>query len=422
MKRIAAVVALVVSLVVGLVAVAPGAGPVGADSPTWDAVVPGEYLVSLTPDASPADVAAALGVAGVEPLAVGSDVHRVLLDPTADPEATLAVLRNTPGVELAQPNLPLSTTDSLGLRKRFFADLDRPVVVDGAGYTIDQPALGSAGLPVGTTVTTGTAGDGIVVAVLDTGVDLVHPELVTRLAHGGFDFVDADPVPADDANGVDDDRDGDVDEGVGHGTYVAGLIALVAPDATILPVRVLDSDGSGTTWTLMQGLAYAAASGARVINLSLGGAWAGDLADRQLERLEQAGIVVVAAGGNDAVDGSGAMVYPAAAEGVVGVTAIDGVSGAAASFANSGSWLDVAAPGVAITSTFPGGRYAIWGGTSASAPLVAGVLALAAAAMPGAQVDDIVDRVTSTSIPDGVSGLSAYGRIDAAAALDAARR
>lgn len=421
MKRIAPVVVLAASLAVSVVTVAtaPGAGPARADSPTWDAVVPGEYLVSLTSDASPADVAAALGVAGIEPLGAGSGVHRVLLDPLADPEATLAVLRNTPGVELAQPNLPLSTTDSLGLRKRFFADLDRPVVVDGAGYTIDQRALGSAGLPAAMTA---AGGDGIVVAVLDTGVDLTHPDLVTRLAPDGFDFVDADPVPADDANGRDDDGDGEVDEGVGHGTYVAGLVALVAPGSTILPVRVLGSDGSGTTWSMMQGLAYAAASGARVINLSLGGAWAGDLADRQLEQLEQAGIVVVAAGGNDGIDGSGAQVYPAAAEGVVGVTAIDGSSGAAASFANRGSWLDVAAPGVAITSTFPGGRYASWGGTSASTPVVAGVLALAAAAMPGAQVDDIVDRVTSTSIADGLSGLSAYGRIDAAAALDAARR
>lgn len=232
MKRIAPVVALAASLVVSLTVVAPVTRPVGADSPTWDVVVPGEYVVSLADGAVPADVAAELGVGGLEPLADGSDLFRVLLDPTADPEATLALLRNTPGVALAQPNLPMSTTDSLGLRKRFFADLDRPVVVDGTGYSIGQPALGSAGLPADGT------GDGVVVAVLDTGVDLAHPALTGRFAAGGHDFVDADAVPADEGNGVDDDGDGEIDEGVGHGTYVAGLVALVAPGVEILPVRV----------------------------------------------------------------------------------------------------------------------------------------------------------------------------------------
>ncbi len=384
-----------------------------ADAPDWPDIAPGEYVIELTPDADPQAVAAATGATiPLEPLGPGELVHRLVLEPTTDPQAVIDALLNTDGIALAQPNLVLGTTDALLLRKRFFTDLDvAQVTASDAGYRIRQRALANAGLPAGAPAT------GVRVAVLDTGVDLAHPRLSSRLLSNGYDFVDRDATPGEVANGVDENGNGAVDEAFGHGTYVAGLVALVAPGARILPVRVLDSDGSSTTWTVMQGLAFAAARGVTIVNLSLGGPTWGPVAERQLEHLANSGVIVVAAAGNDA---SPVEVYPAGSPHVVGVASIDGARGAAATFSNRGSWISVAAPGVAITSTYPGARYATWGGTSASAPIVSGVLAISTRLMPGAPISDVIDTVTSTARPESLDGLSANGRIDAAAAVVAA--
>lgn len=384
-----------------------------ADAPTWPAVVPGEFVIELEPGADPDAVAVATGATvPLEPLTPGDLVHRLVLDPTTDPQAVIDALLNTEGIALAQPNIVLGTTEALLLRKRFFTDLDvARITTSDTGYRIRQRALSNAGLPAGAPAT------GVRVAVLDTGVDLTHPRLSTRLMTNGYDFVDRDASPAEVADGVDDNGNGAIDEAFGHGTYVAGLIALVAPGARILPVRVLDSDGSGSTWTVMQGLAFAAARGATVVNLSLGGPVWGDVAERQLGHLADNGVIVVAAAGNDA---SPVEVYPAASPHVVGVGSIDGATGSAATFSNRGSWVSVASPGVGITSTYPGGRYAVWGGTSASTPVVSAVLAISARIMRGAPISDVIDTVTSTARPDGLDGSSAHGRIDAAAAVIAA--
>lgn len=399
----------------GLLAVVP-TGAVSADDDDWGPSLPGEFVVELVDDADPAQVAAAVGaVRGAEPLGDGSRLFRFVLRPTVGAAEGVELLENTEGVVAAQPNLLTSTADHLGLRKRFFADLGAPsVTTSPADYRIDQAGLANAGLPA-----PGATGRSVTVAVLDTGVDLTHPAFTGRLSPGGHDFVDRDPHPGEEANGVDDNGNGLVDEAFGHGTSVAGLVALVAPDARILPVRVLDTDGSTDVWRLMVGIAHAVANGADVVNLSLGGSDLGPLLAAQLEHLEAIGVAVVAAAGNSATDQPQA---PAALPGVVGVTAIDGRTGQAAQFANRGSWVDVAAAGVGLTSTYPGGRYASWSGTSLAAPLVAGTLALLEELTPGAEVDDLVDNLTSTAVPAGLDGLSAYGRVDAAAALAKARQ
>ena len=125
----------------------------------------------------------------------------------------------------------------------------------------------------------------------------------------------------------------------------------------------------------------------------------------------------MAAAGNDATS---AQQLPAAYDDVVGVGAIKGATGLKASFSNVGSWIDVAAPGVGVTSTYPGGRFARWGGTSASSPLVAGLFALIEEAMPGAPVEDLIDQVTESSRTDGDEYATDYGRIDIAAATSRA--
>jgi subtilisin family serine protease len=267
-----------------------------------------------------------------------------------------------------------------------------------------------------------TRGTGVTLAVLDTGVDFLHPALAGRLVNG-YDFVDRDGDPSE---------VGDPDQNVayGHGTHVAGLIALAAPEARIMPVRVLDPDGGSNVWVIAEALAYAVnpdgdrdtADGADVINLSLSTPRRTDLLAEIVAAIEcdgggeclagQRGVVVVAAAGND---GSTTPEYPAA-EGVDGLLAV-GASTAAdalASFSNRGPWVHVAAPGENVLSSVPGGEYGVWSGTSTATPLAAGVAALVRAAYPGLDAPDVVAQMISSAANIGGP---VSGRIDSAAAL-----
>ena len=152
-------------------------------------------------------------------------------------------------------------------------------------------------------------GGGTLVAILDTGVQPDHPVLSNSLEVLGYDFVDNDPVPADEANGVDDDGDGRVDELYGHGTHIAGIVHLVAPEARLLPLRVLNSDGRGNNFRTASAIVYAAHRGADAINLSLGTPYQSALLRDAVNEAAGLGVVVVAAAGNLNTD---AHQYPAA--------------------------------------------------------------------------------------------------------------
>ncbi len=217
-------------------------------------------------------------------------------------------------------------------------------------------------------------GAGAVVAVLDTGAVLEHPELAARLAPGGYDYVDDDAIPQEVGDGLDQDGDALVDEGYGHGTFVAGVVALVAPGATILPQRVLDSDGRGNVFTVAEAVYDSIGHGADVINMSFGTAdkMESKIVSEALKAAAKAGVVVVAAAGND---GSKAKHYPAAVDKVISVGALGTDGAALATFSARGDWVDVAAPGVGIISALPCG-FGSWSGTSMAAPFVAGAAAL----------------------------------------------
>lgn len=294
-------------------------------------------------------------------------------------------------------------------------------------------------LRLGAAHATGYLGAGVRVAVLDTGVDTNHPTLAGRLLPG-FDFVDFDVDPSETGSRA--------DAGFGHGTHVAGLVALVAPDARIMPLRVLDATGAGNAWVLAEAMLRAVDpdgnpetnDGAQVINLSLGtpartrildtvaklvSCAAPDPAEPALDlsdpgynddrsRCERfGGAVIVAAAGNDA--SVSAREYPAAegAYGLLPVTATN-AERRLASFANFGSWIALAAPGDGITSSVPGGGFGTWSGTSMAAPLAAGVAALVRSAEPGLSADAVVRRLRRTAAPLCGTDLR---QVDAAQAL-----
>jgi subtilisin family serine protease len=298
----------------------------------------------------------------------------------------------------------------------------------------------------------------VIIAILDTGVDVTHPDL------SGNIWTNPNEIPGngidDDGNGCVDDvhgcnfaeqsavcaagasvPNGDVSDENGHGTFVAGIAAAegnngigvigMAPNARIMPVKVLDCQGSGTALAATPGLLYAAKSGAKVINLSFG-------ADQDSATLSAAigivhdtyGVTIVAAAGNS---GQGQVSFPARDSRVIAVSASDHQNpDSKASFSNWGPEVSVSVPGVDITSTVPstacggewaclnGQPYAMGTGTSFSAPLVAGAAALILSKGPPVSPDGVKNKLMSTAVdlPDGAyPHWDGAGRIQADLAL-----
>ncbi|UCD96921.1 MAG: peptidase S8, partial [Candidatus Bathyarchaeota archaeon] len=212
-----------------------------------------------------------------------------------------------------------------------------------------------------------TIGDpSVLVAVVDTGVDYRHMDLVGNYVPYGYDWVNNDPDPLDDH---------------GHGTHCAGIIAAVINNsigiAGTAQVRIMaekgfPASGSGSSSDLANCIIHAVDRGADIISMSWGGFEASQLLHDAITYAYNAGVLLVAAVGNDRWS---IKQYPAAYPEVIAVTATDQYD-APADFTNFGNWVELAAPGVAILSTFPGNRYAFLQGTSMAAPYVSGVGAL----------------------------------------------
>jgi thermitase len=230
-----------------------------------------------------------------------------------------------------------------------------------------------------------TKGAGTTVAILDTGAQLDHPALKTSFEGiPRYDFVSDDNNPSEPS--LARTKDQRAREVVGHGTHVAGIVHLVAPAAGLMPLRVLDREGYGSTFHIAEAVAYADSHGADVINLSLGSPSWSRLLWEQVNQATSAGTVVTAAAGNY---NSPEPQYPAASDAVPDTLQDDGLLAVTSvnaeprksDFANFGPWVDIAAPGEKILSTYPVSSYspsgyAYWTGTSMSAPFVAGEAAL----------------------------------------------
>jgi subtilisin family serine protease len=278
---------------------------------------------------------------------------------------------------------------------------------DAPARALDDPLLGRAWALRAASVAgphgawTRARGAGSLVAIVDTGVDLDHPDVAANLWRNPHE------VPRngrdDDGNGIVDDvhgadlvhGDGRPDDDEGHGTHVAALaaarggdgfgIAGVAPAARIMAVKVLDGARHGEPATIAAGVRYALAHGARIINLSVNGDEPSPDLEAALAAAARAGAVVVASAGNEGRSLDGAPSYPAssASPAVLAVGAVDRRD-RVARFSNTGRAVDVLAPGVSVLSAAPGGGFAWRSGTSMSAAGVTGALALLASARPGA--------------------------------------
>lgn len=258
-----------------------------------------------------------------------------------------------------------------------------------------------------------------VVAVLDTGIQLDHPGFVGKLTDARYDFVDDDEDPTDLQNNLDDDGDGLIDEAFGHGSHVAGVVRLTAPEAQIMPIRVLNADGRGNLFAIAEAILYAIEHGADVINLSLGTSQKSFLMEELTEDwVKRENVVIVAAAGNA---NSSAEQFPAAEAEVIAVTSI-GPDEVKSPFSNYGEWIDAAAPGQGIYSTFPTDGYATWSGTSMAVPFLAGQAALIRSAVPSMSAERIGQHIFDTAQPidnanPGYENLLGHGRMDLAASL-----
>jgi subtilisin family serine protease len=212
------------------------------------------------------------------------------------------------------------------------------------------------------TLANGARGAGILVAVIDSGVDGTHPELVGRVDQG-YDFAADRPLVVDDN---------------GHGTHVAGTIAGktvgVAPDARILPVKFLNAEGYGYVADAIRGIDFARAKGAQVMNHSWGGSLYSQALNDSVQAARADGIIFIAAAGNSSMNNDNNPQFPANIPGVIAIAATDG-SDHLAYFSNFGPrTVPFSAPGVAIYSSIPGGRFKEMSGTSMASPHFAGVV------------------------------------------------
>lgn len=284
-------------------------------------------------------------------------------------------------------------------------------------------------------------GSNVIVAVIDSGIDATHPQLRNRIAINANEIAN---------NGIDDDRNGFVDDVAGwdfftpdgpgtpnptdqngHGTHISGVIAAdpmtgtvqgVAPQAKILPLQFMDASGAGTIGRAVQAIEYAARMGAKVINASWGTIGCNQSLETVVKKLADQDILFVTAAGNDYSDLTYNPSYPAAFPGLGQITvgALT-YSGFRAEFSNYGALVHLVAPGSPVYSTVPASKhasgYAFMSGTSMASPFVAGAAALLWSYQPTASVSRVREAILSSVLVKEHLNVATRGQLDIAAAL-----
>lgn len=250
----------------------------------------------------------------------------------------------------------------------------------------------------------------VVVAVIDDGMDVTHPELKKQFI-APYDALSK--------------KKGTISPGK-HGTHVAGLIAAsadngiwgagVAPATKIMPIDVIDNGGYGYTSDLIHGIEYAIAADVDIINMSLGSYFYSEALNQVIQKAHKRGIVIVAAAGNG---GTRNAHYPSSLNNVIAVGAVTNKD-VSALFSNKGPAVDLTAPGVDVYSTLPYNQFGPLSGTSMAAPIVSGVAALIKAQKPSLSNKEIEKRLYSSSDDLGKAGrddVYGHGRVNAKKAL-----
>jgi subtilisin family serine protease len=401
-----------------------------AQEPTFTApqevqAVPGEFIVRFSDaQALEQSEAALAGRTDVEVVGTTPLVNAMLVRfvPSAEVGAVSEVILSLPGVS------------SFELNYRVFALL----VPNDTGYGA-QWALPKIKAPAAWDVL--TSSPGVIVAVVDTGVDYDHVDLSANI------WQNTGETPGnnvdDDNNGITDDihganfvptqASGDPMDDHGHGTHVAGTISAVTNNATgvagvtwqaqIMALKFLDSNGSGTVFNAIRAIEYGIGKGAHIMNNSWGGGGPSQALRDAIAAADAQGILFVAAAGNANNDNDQTPFYPASYDvaNVLAVMASD-QGDDKAGFSNFGAnSVDIAAPGVGIRSTIPDNNYADFSGTSMAAPHVSGAAALVKGQDSSREAPELKGRILESAeqIP-ALAGLSVTGgRLDLAAALSA---
>jgi thermitase len=385
------------------------AAPVSADPP--DTLQSANLLIKFQPGLSPARIGQALASHGLSQGKYDAelDLQSVQLPAGADLAAALRSLKSDPRVLLAEPNYRVKAAGRRLFRIALPLSESGPRSNDP--YFDNQWGLQRIQAPAAWTLAMGQT---VSIAVIDSGVDLSHPDLSSRIVRGR-NFVSPGTPPQDD---------------FWHGTHVAGIAAAIqnnhigiagtAVSVTVMPLKILDSSGEGTLEDLVSAIHFAARSGARIINMSLGTLTDDNrcplLLQQQVDFAHSQGVLLVAAAGNQ----SGfSPFFPAACRNVVAVTSSDSAD-YPSWFDNTGDWIDITAPGEDILSTIPGGNYDYGSGTSMSTPFVAGAAAMVWSRKPSMRPDDIERILEHAAYHFGSSDYSeiyGWGILNAAKSL-----
>ncbi|WP_353893899.1 S8 family peptidase [Proteinivorax hydrogeniformans] len=246
----------------------------------------------------------------------------------------------------------------------------------------------------------------VTVAILDTGIDYNHESLRNLVdTNLGKNYTTS--------------NQSDFMDRQGHGTHVAGTVASynkvtgVAYNVTLIPVKVLGDDGSGSLFNIINGITYATDIGADIINMSLGGGGFSQSMNNACEAAAEAGTIPIAASGNN---GRSSISYPANYDSVMAVGSVDS-NGNRSSFSNYGDGLDLVAPGRNIYSTTPNNRYNTFSGTSMAAPHVAGVASLVRSVDSSLSTNEVINILNNTAQQAGSFYQYGHGIVDAYAAV-----